>query len=262
MFGFGAISDPFNLPGDAGLFGFRNASGKTVRDPRIVPGEATAVFLAGGQSNGANFASEQYVVANGGKVDQISIYDGGCYAYSDVPLGSDGTGGSIWGRLADKLITEGKYKRVIFIPYAIGGTISGLWVPGGALHPRIIVAVRRAAALGLPITASLWQHGETDGQYATTQAAYQSAMQAIRAAVVAEGVTAPWLLAKSTLIANVQSATIRAAVTALVDGTNFKAGPDTDTLTGTGNRYDGTHFTGAGANAAANLWRDAILTGL
>ena len=165
----GSVTDPY-IFGEISSFpnggiGNRTLTGKTVSKAGLNAGETTGVFVVAGQSNAANCGTTNYTPSNASKVDNLSIYDGGTYAGADPLLGCQnipgvaGTG-NLFTRMADKLITAGKYQRVILIPVAVGGSSVADW--NAYLSERLIVSGRRAAAIGLPITAYLWMQGETD----------------------------------------------------------------------------------------------------
>lgn len=244
--------------GAVSSFVFASRDAKTIRDPRISEGENTAVFIVAGQSQAANYA-EPSTPTNGSKIDQISIDDGGTYAAVDPLLGCNNgsNAGNLFIRVADKLITNGTFDRVILVPCAIGGTSIALWTAGGVLHSRLLAASARCAARSLPVTAVLWHQGERDGADGMGQSTWEGHFANLLAAFRATGEDCPWIVARSTLQGNKTSSAIRAAQAAVVFGTVY-AGPDTDTLTGGTNRSDGTHFTATGANSAAELWVAAI----
>lgn len=267
LFQGGSAEDPYafgEFPNPTVAFvGNSNLSGKTLSSPRLVSGENTGVFVVGGQSNAANSVDTAYTPTNSTKVDNLSIYDGGTYAAQDPLLGCQNVRsvfGNAFGRVADKLINDGVYQRVILIPTAVGGTTINQWVSNAALYQRLIVAGRRASAVGLSITAYLWMQGENDTAFATSQASYTADLSTLIGMVRTAGFTSPWLIGKCSYLSGATSAAVRAAQAAAVNGTDIFAGADTDTLTGTAvNRQaDNTHLSGAGADAAAALWKTAI----
>ncbi len=264
---FASEEDPFNLNERVfSLVGNNSVSGKSQVYPRINPYEKTGVFIVAGQSNAANTGEIAYTPVNASKVDNVDILTGGTYAAADPLLGCSnsvsGTIGNLFTRVADKLITAGKYQRVILIPVALGGSSVSQW--DTILYPRLNIASKRALAQNSPITAVLWQHGEADNTLATTQASYTGSFNSMRTKLEAPLLAAPWFLAKSTYTVATTSASVRAAVTALVNGSTLRLGPDTDTLTGTtvNRQADDTHFKAAGAEAAAILWRDVLVSAL
>ena len=258
-----SVTDPYRFnEWSAGNFpgGNTYATGKAVRNPRLNAGETTGVFIVAGQSNASNYTfGTAYNQTNAGKIDCLSIYDGGLYAATEPLLGCETynleqSRGNIFTQVADHLITAGIFQRVILIPIAIGGTPVNLWTT--SFGDRLMVAFKRAQAVGLTVTGVLWQQGEAD--VATSQASYAADLATVIAKPRAAGFNAPWFIAKCTYFTGTTSAPVRAAQTAIVNGTDIFAGPDTDTLT-SAYRYDNGHFNSTtGAAAAAALWKTAI----
>jgi len=263
MFATPSILDPYLL-NTTGRVGYSILDGKAIRSPRINMGENTAFFICVGQSLFANTVNAQYVPTHASKIDQLSVFDGGCYNCVDPVIGPDGStpiGGTFFGQLADKLITDGFYQRVVFLPCAVGGTLVSRWQPGGDLNHRLVAAGTRAYASNFNVTAYLYQQGEADNAAATPQANYQASLNYMISGERAAGRNAPWLIAKSTFAGGEVSAAIQAAQVAVRNGVDILAGADTDTL-GVGVRHDGTHLTALGAMQAAALWATAIVAAL
>jgi hypothetical protein len=244
--------------------GNKNVAGRTIRDPRLDLGETTGIFIVAGQSNACNAIDGAYVPTNGAKIDNLNFYDGGTYAAADPLLGAHGEvkaggpAGNLFLPMADKLITDGVFDRVILIPVGIGGTLISEWAAEPGVS-RIVAGHRRAAAHGWSVTAILFMQGESDNNPAgTSQSAYAASMATMLAALPARGVTAPWLIARCTYISGATSSGIRAAQAAAVNGTTVFAGPDTDTLTSSHRQADNTHFDEGGGIAAGNLWAAAV----
>jgi len=262
----GAIHDSLAVPAATAnaAAGERYPSplGRALRSPSLVEGEETGVFIVAGQSNCCNHVDTLYAPVSQ-KVENLNIFDGAIYQAIDPLLGCNATSGNWLGRFADKLIAAGKFARVILVPCGVGATSITQWSVGGNLNDLLAVSFARCAALSLPVSAVLWQQGETDGQNGMAQATYQAALAGLISQQRAMGNLAPWLIGKSTYDGGVSSTAIRSALAAVVDDTTIFAGADTDTLTGSNRQADQTHFTAAGADAAAGLWADAwFATGL
>lgn len=264
MIGVASAIDPYLLIPVDTVQGIKAAP--AMRDPRLKAGERTGVFGIPGQSNATNITDAAYVPVNGAKIDNLDINDGGLYVAADPLLGCTTNlavagRGNIFTRVADKLISAGVFDRVILIPVAVGGTPVASWVPG-ALGDRILVAARRARAVGLPITAFLWMQGETDGVNGTSQATYAATLASVIAGPRAEGFNAPWFIGKCTYIVGTVYPAIQAAQAGIVNpAANIFAGANTDSLTGATYRQviDDTHLNGtAGSDAASTLWTTAI----
>jgi hypothetical protein len=243
------------LPGNSATRGMSPIS------PRLIPGQRTRVYGIGGQSRTANYVDAFYTPASP-LVQMLSIYDGAIYPCIDPVLGASGTDGSYIGRIGDELRAIDYLDRPIFIPFAIGGTTASQWIPGGDHHDRMLHVCRRAAAAGLTIDAFLWGQGNNDNEIGTTEADYAAMLAQIIATPRSIGVNAPWLIALDTRLIAGTSAAVRAALAAAPNGHDIFAGPDLDSLTGANLQPDLIHFTGAGAAAAAVLWRDAIIAAL
>ncbi len=88
-----------------------------------------AVLMTFGQSNSANFGQTRYIASS--RVANFNIHDGYCYVSEDPLMGADGSGGAVWGLLADQLVESGVYDRVLIAPFGIGGTSLAEWTTGG-----------------------------------------------------------------------------------------------------------------------------------
>jgi hypothetical protein len=252
----GASSEPYALRDlfDPALYGTpnRNADGLTQVNPNLVSGETTCVILAAGQSTIANSGNGTYTKTNS-KIHCLNIYNGGMYSAVNPLLGVTGTGENFLIRLADKMITAGKYQRVILVPLAIGSTNASNWAVGGFVNERLGVAALRTLALGLTPTYFIWQQGEADCALGTSQSNFSNSLTSIISTIRGPLPTTPIYISQTTMQNSITSSAIRAAQAAAVGGTVF-AGPDTDSLTGTNRQGDGTHFTAAGNDALAGLW--------
>lgn len=238
--------------------GYQDTTGKTVFAGNLNDGKKTFVLTVPGQSNGGNHVNTTYTTASAECLN-LNPYSGTLYRYSDPALGAGGTGGNWVGRLCDKLIAAGTFARVIIIPISVGGSLVSDWTPSGSLYQRLLGGLMRKRALIASITGStvisgtLWVQGEGDNFFGTSQANYQSRFMQVFAAAGALGDAGIWWLPKVTLNAGSVSATIQAAQTALVNGTTIRFAGDYDSLTGGTNRYDTTHFTQTGGDAAAAM---------
>lgn len=239
--------------------GFFDLTGKVpVADPRLVPGERTAVILVAGQSNGANSLPALYTPTHT-RVHNVCIQDGRMYEAADPLLGCEYAGGCFATRLGDMLIEAGMYDRVILVPISIYGTSIEQWV-GPLLH-RFGVAASRVKALGHTVTHILWHQGESDNVLATPRALYLARARQMIAFCRAVGLTAPFIFARaSTLTGTVSSAEaeVRGAQTDVLDpALGIFPGPDTDQL-GAAYRVGGVHFNVAGGTAVAQGFMAAM----
>jgi lysophospholipase L1-like esterase len=224
----------------------------TTGDPRH------AVLFTFGQSNSANYGESRYTATDA--VLNFNIHDGKCYPAVDPLLGADGDGGSVWGRLGDRLIASGAFDRVLIVSFGIGSTGIAEWTAGGRLQPRVAFAARQLALAGIAPTHVLWHQGENDVRSRTSADDYSRMFEDIVSALRGYGIHAPVFPAVATLCNDLGSDTLRAAQRALperIDGVH--PGADTDTLSDMKDRFDFCHFSDRGMQAHARLWADAIL---
>jgi hypothetical protein len=259
---------PLNNSGNYDLRGHtcRTDAGGLPCVPTINPAVKTLVLITAGASNGASVGPSAFVPTNLRVIDNLNIYDGALYADLDPLLGqtqsSLGTG-SIGPRLADLLITNGSFARVILVPIAIGGATSAMYAPGGVLYDHSCVAMRRLASHGItPATsgvtfAAIWHMGENDS--GVPQATYQANVSAQTTHLNACGFSGRQFVNKETILANTANGTIQAAQAALIDNVTYFVGGNMDSLTGrTDRQADGTHLTAAGQASQATLEYNAM----
>lgn len=249
---------------DPALCGFADTEGRVEVACDAFVGESPdqAVLFVFGQSNSANAGKDRYVA--GDEVINFNPHDGRCYRARDPLLGPDGSGGSVWGRLGDALVSEGLYRRVLIAPFGIGGTELVRWTPGGDLHVRVEKTASMLADAGIRPTHVLWHQGESDVVADTPPEEYVAQFQALVTALADLGIDAPVFPAQAThcyftdemRVASMASADrIRRAQASLPERIdNVWAGPDTDTIVGPRFRYDGCHFNYQGTDAHARLW--------
>jgi hypothetical protein len=261
-------------PGTAradGLAGAAAGVGAQVPDPAQTPVSCpaqsgkTMVALLLGQSNAANHSDRRNVAGPAA----VSLFDGKCYAAADPLPGGSGDGGSLWPPLADRLVKSGRFDRVVLVPAAINGAGIARWAPGGDLEPWLTATVASLAGR-YRVTHVFWLQGETDLLLETSAAAYQQMFHALQGRLRALGVDAPVHLTVSSgycgrpkmgvpappgnPVATAQRALIAA-------GRGVCGGPDTDALLAQpGDRHDGCHMSGQGADKLATAWA-ALLTG-
>ena len=226
---------------------------------KVEPIGVGELFVVAGQSYATNCNDERFQVAEPhGRVVAFDSAKGTWgIAHDPQPAPDNSDGGSIWPPLGDALAKELRVP-IGFANVAVGATSSQQWMPEGQLHPRLM---KTGQTLGR-FRAVLWQQGESDVIAKTTAEKYVANLKAIREnAAKAWGFEPPWLLAKSTHHPTVYNdpageGRIRAAIDELVKLPSFRAGPDTDTLTGE-NRGDAKsrrHFSGIGQRRAAAMW--------
>ncbi len=235
------------------------ANDDVVASGAVEPIGVGEVFVVAGQSYATNCNDERFMVADphGRVVAFDSAKETWAVANDPQPVPDGSEGGSIWPPLGDALLKEFGVP-IGFANVAFGGTSSMQWMPDGKLHPRLVQAGKSVGRF----RAVLWQQGESDVIAKTTAETYIANLKTIReTAARVGGGEPPWLLAKSTLHPTVYNnpegeGRIRGAIDELVKLPGFRAGPDTDTLTGE-NRGDAKsrrHFSGIGQRRAAEMW--------
>lgn len=246
--------------------GYQDTSSKVLRSQTINTSSKTLILFGYGCSNGAGVAPGAFTPTNVSVIDNLNLYDGAIYAASN-PLLSAGVAPvgncNIMLPLADALINNNKFDRVILVPCCIGGTNTFHWAADGVLYNKISAGMYLLNRLGItPSTtgctfAIQHLHGENDSAF--TQLDYTTNVASNTLKVKSSGFSGRIFVNKQSLLNNVTSATVRAAQTALVDNVNYFAGGDLDTLLGvTYRQTDNTHFNLTGQSAAATLMYNAM----
>lgn len=225
------------------------------------------ILLLAGQSNCADLVPSAYTPSNPTKIDQLNVFDGAIRVASDPLIGTSyfptlGPGNAYL-RVADTLITNGKFDRVILVPLCVGSTKVSDWAPGGFYQDEVTVAMRRLAANGIVagtnVTfAAIWAQGESDTDAATSQASYTTSLNAFITATRTAGFAGIWFVNVQSRSVGVTSANVTAAQAAVVNhGSSIWAGANADALSGATcsasacRQADDTHWSNAGAASIA-----------
>ena len=212
------------------------------------------VLIALGQSNAGSHAEKH------GSDEFASVYHRGrCFDANDPLPGTTGAGASIWTALYGRLRAERPERRIVIAPLAIGGSEIAQWVEGGRIQDDLQELLRGLAFRGAHVSAILWQQGEADAQNGFPAGEYRQALLALRSQIDATGISAPLIVARSTICGQQPpyEPLRRAIVAAAAADARIIVGPDTDSL-GTRFRYDSCHFNKLGRHAAAELWQEAL----
>jgi hypothetical protein len=203
-----------------------NTSGKTQTTPALTPGEKTGLFVIFGDSLTCNTAPTPFTPSST-KAEQINIYDGTSWRMKDPLLGIDSAGGCIQGRLAQNLINQGTFQRLLFIPCGVSGTATRDWIPAGEYDHRLRVALERARQITKPIDGLIMSLGTGDASLGLA-ASWAANFQQIRATIRAY-TSARIFISKTTWQGSTNNATIRAAMDAAVDAADsVQLGSDLD----------------------------------
>lgn len=224
--------------------------------------DKTMIALVFGQSNAANNGQKAYTTHN---AYVFNYYGGKLYTAKDPLIGNTGKGGSVWTRLGDKLIDSGFYKKVIFIPIAVGATAIERWVNGGDCFEKLQQTLKTLDSLHIHLTHIFWHQGESDNLQNTSKAKYKEQLRAILQNLrkyqsadfyVSIASYHPGAIAKplgvDTVIRNAQMEFIN-------ENKGVLAGPDTDTIIHAIHRHDSVHFSDFGMAAYTQLWFTAII---
>lgn len=279
--GGGSSNDPFSLNenwrpdaplNDSGNYlsyahACRTDAGGIPCNPTINGAQKTLALIIVGASNGASVGPSAYTPSNGSAIDNMSIYDGALYTAADPMLGQTMSSlgpGSVGLVLADSLIGNGVFNRVILVPTAVGGSTSIMLGVGGSLYQRGCVAMKRLAARGITSSTTgvtiglLFMTGENDT--GTSAANYEAAIQQQVTSMQACGFSGRIFVPTETWLSGAVNSTIQGAQATLVAlGNPWFAGGNLDSLTNTSRQSDQTHFTNAGQVSAATLIYNAMV---
>lgn len=260
----GGISppDPYIVSDNFTGISYKKTDGLSLRSQTTDPSKKTLVLLTDGQSLGANVTPTAFVPTNSTVVDQLNLYDGAIYSIAgpllgttlNTTIGSPGYG-NIFVRVADTLVTNGKFDRVIIACANIGSTTAAMHATGGIHANRFSVAMARLAARGIVpgatgVTfAAVFDIGEDDLSLGTSQASMTASLNSVISNLQATGFNGRIFIPLESGLSQTSN-NVRSAQAAVVTG-NVKAGGDFDAITG---RADGVHWNDTGAaNAAAAL---------
>lgn len=243
--------------------GYSDVSNKIEVDCKSINRDKTMVILAYGQGNAANGGEEKYTP----KHDIYNVFDGKCYKADDPLLGATDNKGSVWGRLADKIIENGMCENVIIKSIGVGGSPIICWTVNGtgigykgrlygSYHSRILEANEELNLLGFPITHILWHQGESDTINGTTTTEYKERFLDMLSSMRQNGIKAPIYIALSSRYGRQTSREVIDAQKQLSEeNDDIFEGPNTDIIDRLEERTeDGQRFTEIGLEKHANAW--------
>lgn len=239
----------------------RQTLGRTTRSPSINPSLKTLVLFNTGQSLWSDILPTLYVPVNYTEVDNFNVFDSNLYDCNGPLIGTTyaynlGFGpGNVVARVADRLVTNGKFDRIIIVSLAIGSTTIAMWTTG-ELSNRCSVALQRLASRGITpgmtgVTfACLMGLGEQDFFNGTSQASYTASGQSFITTMLSQGFSRIFWDLESA--AGETSNPIRSAEASLWNGTTVFSGGDLDSIPASG-RQDGLHFNDLGGLQAQSI---------
>jgi len=242
----------------------KDVSGKSeISCSDVVEQAHNAIILTLGQSNAANSGGGGYKVRG----EVFNIFRGKCYIANDPLLDTTGVKGSVWGRLADRLIDSGIYDKIFIKSIAIGGSPMVSWTQQGVgrIHgnyfQRVVEAVRELDSLDLGVTHILWHQGEQDMSFGTTTEQYKDMFLDMLEGIRRLGVKAPIYVARASFCQGRESSRVIRAQNELIEEyDDIFQGPNTDLINLAKQRIDsGCHFSEIGLDEHALQWSDLII---
>ncbi len=241
----------------------KSTAGKTPSISATIS-SSTFVMIGVGDSLQTNISATTYTPSNVAAVQNLNLYDGLIYKGIDPLISTPLAGGNYLTRTADKLVSDGKFARVVIIPLALGGSTSLDWSTAGVHHQRARVACWMVRDFGWIGNASVkfgivYGVGTNDQTAGSTSQQIQDRYNSFRTAMTGHGCDFDTFVHTQSRLASVTSATVTGAQAAVVDSVRTFTGVNIDTLTGVGaNSTDGTHLdtatgSAAGGNALATL---------
>lgn len=263
------LSDSHGVVGiTSGVIGYRNTNGRTTRSPAINSSDKTLVLIAAGQSLLSDVVPTLITPTNASVIDNLNVYDGALYDVAGALLGTTYAitqaptlgPGNVLVKVADLLISNGKFDRVVLVPVSIGGTPISDW--GSGIHSnRFTVAMLRLASIGIVpgmtgVTfANLFAQGHQDYAIGTSQAAWEASFGEYAANVAATDFDGRIFVCSESASGQTSNA-IRSAQAAVRDSVTIFDGGDIDSSTIA--TSDGTHPSDAGASTMATIIYNAM----
>jgi hypothetical protein len=223
-----------------------------------LPPDSTAYMLTLGQSNAGNSSS----ALDTASANAYSYYKGQLYRAEDPLIGAPGVGGSVWTLLADKIIANKLYKRVVIIPIAVGSTDAQSWADGDC-SKILSNALADLKKHHIVLTHILWQEGESDN--GSSKLLYKRNLGKVLRNIRRNGQPAPFYCAISSYTNDAQSMpkgidlNIQNAQREFAkENKGVFEGPNTDTINEAIDRHDSIHFSKTGKRKYADLWFASI----
>lgn len=246
---------------------YADTAHKTEVDCKGIDRQKTMVMLAYGQGNAANGGEVKYTPEH----NVFNVFDGRCYKAEDPLLGATDNKGSVWGRLADKIIENKMYENVIIKSIAVGGSPIISWTVNGTgrgykgklygnYHARILAADEELKTLGFTITHLLWHQGEADTVNATTRSEYKERFLDMLNSLRKHNISAPIYVAlASRYHKQTSQAVICAQIDLIEEHDDILPGPNTDIIDKIDDRTaDGQRFSAIGLEKHAQGWLEAL----
>ena len=226
---------------------------RRMMDKKLLYSDSTAVILAFGQSNSANHGQGSYECHN----QVFNYFNGDLYQAKEPLLGASGNGCSVWTRLADLLIDQQRYKKIIIIPIGIGSSTVECWSEGNC-NKKLQKALQFIKNDSIRVTHIVWHQGESDNIENTPKEIYKKKLAEVLRQIRAFSITAPIYVCTATYHPSItqkwngiDTAIQRAQQEFILENDGVLAGPNTDLIDLAADRYDGVHFSERGLDKFA-----------
>lgn len=222
----------------------------------ILSSKKVMIFLAFGQSNAGDYGHGKYVCKN----EIYNYYNGDLYRAEEPLLGPDGSGSSVWTRVADMLIDSGLYQKVVIVPCAIASTSVECWAEGPCKE-KLLQTLGYLKKDQINLTHILWVQGETDNADHTTKSQYKQRLKEVINIFRENKISAPFFSAITSYFPynnnnplGISSDITDAQREVIKEVSNVKSGPNTDSLNLAYYRQQDVHFTEKGLDKFAYEW--------
>ena len=222
--------------------------------------EETIVIVTGGQSNAANNVPVLYEA----KSYVVEWFNNRCYKAIDPLLGANGSAGSIWLALGDRLSSD-LNSPVMLINGAMGGTQFSDWVDKRSnYYNALINRVKSAISEGYAPKLILWHQGETDAESERNMGLLKNSIETLTSELITDIPTARLYLFLATKcigkyrangVENVRSLLVQTAT----NNPKIITGMNTDKL-GNDFRWDTCHFNSLGRKAIVEYVNKDIIS--
>ena len=223
---------------------------------RLLSSNRTMIFLAFGQSNAANYGGGTYDCHN----NVYNFYKDELFHAKEPLLGPDGSGSSVWTRVADMVIDSGLYDNVIIVPIGIGQTSIDKWVNGDC-RPILDKALAGLKKGNIKLSHIFWDQGETDNVDGTSKIEYKKKLNKLVDIFRNQGINAPFYSSvtsyfpyNNTYPLGINPLITEAQIEVIKERKDVLWGPNTDSLNLAYYRADAVHFTENGLDVFARSW--------
>lgn len=257
----------FSIPGNAIQNAYKDTTGKSLKLITINPSERTLLIYVLGQSLSTNLTTQVYNPTNSTKIDNYQTSTGLLYSASNPLLGTSWNGSVPTSanfnlQVADVLITNGIFDRVILVPLAVPGTSIYNWTNDNtgtestgyyrALCSAALKLQTQGVSQNTPGVKVLVKWNQGESETSTTASDYVAGMHTlINSCSTLSNVK--WMIAKETWLSGAINPTIQAAQTSMWNGTTIFQGEDMDSINNTGRQADMTHLNAIGGSLAAGM---------